>query len=87
VVKVDKLRQKYWSPYENGQYHFVLKHTLKGEYALREYGVFLDQVCSSSKITVGTTFLKNLETIINRYRNTIAHHSPMNRKQCDHLRG
>ena len=69
-----------------GQYHFALKHTLKGEYALREYGVFLDQIYSSSKITVGTTFLKNLETIIKRYRNTIAHHSPMNRKQCDHLR-
>ena len=69
-----------------GQYHFLLSRTLKGEYALKEYGDFLDQVCSSSKTLIGTTFLKNLETVIKRYRNAIAHYTPMNRKQCDHLR-
>jgi tetratricopeptide (TPR) repeat protein len=70
-----------------GQYHFVLKRALKGEYALRKYRDFLDHFSKSSNAKIGKSFLKNLETVTNRYRNTIAHESPMNKKQCNHLRG
>ena len=69
-----------------GQYHFILQRTLKGEYALREYRSFLDQIGSSSKGKIGKRFLKRLETVTNRYRNAIAHESPMSKKQCMHLR-
>jgi len=69
-----------------GQYHFVLKRTLEGEYALKEYCNFLDQISPSSKTTVGKNFLRKLETVTRGYRNTIAHESPMNKKQCNHLR-
>ena len=69
-----------------GQYHFVLQRALKGEYALRKYRDFLDHFSKSSNAKIGKSFLKNLETVTNRYRNTIAHESPMNKKQCEHLR-
>ena len=68
-----------------GQYHFILQRTLKGEYALKEYRNFLDLICSSSKVQIEKRFLKRLETVTNRYRNAIAHESPMNKKECDHL--
>ena len=69
-----------------GQYHFVLQRALKGEYALRKYKDFLDHFDKSSNAQIWKNFLKNLETVTNRYRNTIAHESPMNKKQCEHLR-
>ncbi len=69
-----------------GQYHFLLKRTLDSDYALREYGDFLNELCSNSEVIVGKTFLKKLETVTKKYRNTITHRSPMNRKQCHHLR-
>lgn len=69
-----------------GQYHFVLKRTLEGEYALKEYSNFLDEVCSASNVTIGSSFLKKLETVTKKYRNTIAHQSAMNREEFDHMR-
>ncbi len=69
-----------------GQYHFVLKRSLMGEYALKQYRDFLDQTCSVSEVEIGRSFLRNLETVTKRYRNTIAHQSPMNKRQCRHLR-
>lgn len=69
-----------------GQFHFILKRALEEDYALREYGDFLNQVKSSSKVIIGKSFLTKLETVAKRYRNTIAHESPMNKKQCNHLR-
>ena len=69
-----------------GQYNFVLQRALKGEYALRKYKDFLDHFYKSTNAQIWKSFLKNLETVTNRYRNTIAHESPMNKKQCEHLR-
>jgi len=69
-----------------GQYHFVLKHTLKGEYALRDYADFLDQFSTPPGSFTGALFLENLETVVIRYRNAIAHKTPMSRAQCEHLR-
>lgn len=68
-----------------GQYHFVLKRTLDGEYALKEYCNFLDEVGSAGAI-IGKAFLKKLVTVTKKYRNAIAHHAPMNKKQYEHLR-
>jgi hypothetical protein len=69
-----------------GQYHFVLKRTLEGDYALKGYTDFLDEICATSEAIIGKTFLKKLETVTQRYRNAIAHQSPMDKKQYDHLR-
>ncbi len=69
-----------------GQYHFVLKLTLDGDYTLKEYEGFLDEICDSSGTTIGKTFLRNIEIVTKKYRNAIAHQSPMNKNQYDHLR-
>jgi len=69
-----------------GQYNFVLKLTLENDYALKEYGNFLDWVCATSGAIIGKTFLSKLETVVKRYRNMIAHQSSMNKKQYDHLK-
>ena len=69
-----------------GQYHFVLKKTLDQDYALKEYGDFLGWVAHSSKNVIGKPFLNKLETVTKRYRNAIAHGSPMTQKECYHLR-
>jgi len=69
-----------------GQYHFILKLTLEGDYALKEYGEFLDWICPASGAISGKTFLSKLETVVKQYRNTIAHQSPMNKKEYSHLR-
>lgn len=69
-----------------GQYHFILKRTLEDDYALSEYSDFLDRLYASSETVIGKAFLKKLETVVKKYRNTIAHESPMNKKQYDHLR-
>ena len=69
-----------------GQFHFALRRTLEGDYALKEYGDFLDQISPSSRTFVRKDFLKKLKIVTSRYRNTIAHESPMNKKQCNHLR-
>ncbi len=69
-----------------GQYHFTLKLTLEGDYALSEYRDFLNERCGASGTIIGKAFLENLATVTQKYRNTIAHQSPMNKMQCDHLR-
>ena len=69
-----------------GQYHFVLKLALDGDYALSEYANFLGEICGASGGIVGKAFLKKLETVTQRYRNAIAHQSPMNKKEYEHLR-
>ena len=69
-----------------GQYNFVLKLALEGDYALKEYGGFLDGICAASRTVIGKTFLKNMEIVTKKYRNAIAHQSPMNKKQYTHLR-
>jgi len=69
-----------------GQYHFALKLALAGDYALSEYRDFLNERCRNSGNTIGKAFLKNLETVTQKYRNAIAHQSPMNKKEYEHLR-
>ena len=69
-----------------GQYCFALKLTLKGDYALKEYGNFLDWICATSGTIIGKTFYNKLETVVKKYRNMIAHQSPMNKNEYDHLR-
>jgi hypothetical protein len=69
-----------------GQFHFVLSRTLEDDYALKEYGDFLDHIIPSSKTFVRKDFLKKLKIVTSPYRNTIAHKSPMNKKQCNHPR-
>jgi hypothetical protein len=69
-----------------GQYHFTLQRALNGEYALKKYKNFLGNLLKSYNIKIDNSFLKNLETVTNRYRNTIAHESPMTKNQCNHLR-
>ena len=69
-----------------GQCHFVLKLALDGDYALREYANFLDETCGASGGIVGKVFLGKLETVTQRYRNAIAHQSPMTKKQYEDLR-
>jgi tetratricopeptide (TPR) repeat protein len=68
-----------------GQYHFVLKHALNGDYALSEYANFLNEICGASGGLVGRAFLGKLETVTQRYRNAIAHQSPMTKKQYEDL--
>ena len=69
-----------------GQYLFALKNTLQGEYVLKAYSEFLDGLCSSSDVIIGNTFLKKLEIVTKKFRNSLAHGSIINREQCDHLR-
>jgi len=59
---------------------------LEDDYALKEYGDFLDHIFPISRSFVRKDFLKKLKIVTSRYRNTIAHESPMNKKQCNHLR-
>ncbi len=69
-----------------GQYLFVLKKTLEGEYALDEYGDFLDKVSETSGIGAWRIILQKMKVVTNEYRNSIVHHSHMNIDQCLHLR-
>jgi hypothetical protein len=69
-----------------GQYHFILSKTLTGDYALQEYAVFLDNIHAQSGIIIDEKFLNNLTIVTKQYRNTITHKSPMDQKQCEHLR-
>jgi len=69
-----------------GQYHFILSKTLEGDYALHTYADFLDNIHAGSGIIIGEKFLDILTIVTKQYRNTITHKSPMNQKQCEHLR-
>ena len=69
-----------------GQYLFVLKKTLEGEYALDEYGAYLDSIFESSKIIIGRKFLQKLKKIVENYRNSIVHYTHMDYQQCLNLR-
>jgi len=69
-----------------GQYHFVLRLALDGDYALSEYADFLGEICGATGAIVGKAFLGKLETVTQRYRNAIAHQSPMNKEEYEHLR-
>ena len=69
-----------------GQYHFTLSKTLEGDYALQAYADFLDKTHVRSGIIIGEKFLDHLTIVTKQYRNTITHKSPMDQKQCEHLR-
>jgi len=69
-----------------GQYHFILNLTLQQDYALKEYGDFLDWICAASGAVIAKPFSDKLETVVKQYRNTIAHQAPMNKNEYDHLR-
>ena len=69
-----------------GQYLFVLKLALEGDYALSEYRLFLDETYGNSSEVDKKGFLKKLETVTHKYRNAIAHQSPMTREQYENLR-
>ncbi len=83
---VDRLNYPEISTLTLGQYYFVLQRALKGDYAVGEYRNFLNRLCLLSDVKIGKKFLKQLETVTNRYRNAIAHESSMNKKECIHLR-
>ncbi len=70
-----------------GQYHFALKLALEGDYVLSEYANFLNETCAASGAIIGRAFSEKLETVTHKYRNAIAHQSPMNKKEYEHLRG
>jgi hypothetical protein len=59
---------------------------LEGEYALREYVNFLNELCDNSKAIIERTFLRDLETVTKKYRNTIVHQSSLCNRECDRLR-
>ncbi len=69
-----------------GQFHFVLKKTLEDEFALRDYGDFLNRVAKFSGVIIGKDFLNKLKTVTRDYRNSITHNSHMRLDQCEHLR-
>jgi tetratricopeptide (TPR) repeat protein len=69
-----------------GQCHFALKLALEGDYALSEYANFLDDICAASRTIIGRTFSEKLKTVVHKYRNAIAHHSPMNKNEYENLR-
>ena len=69
-----------------GQFNFLLKRCLKGEYAFRKYKSFLEEKSSFNEFSFIKIFQEKLSIIVRKYRNAIAHQSPMNRKQCEHLR-
>ena len=69
-----------------GQYLFVLKKTLEGEYTLDEYGNYLDNILNSSEPMIGRKFLQKLKIVTHDYRNSIVHYSQMNLQQCLNLR-
>jgi hypothetical protein len=69
-----------------GQYHFVLKLALDGDYALGDYAAFLGDISRKSGINIERIFLQKLETVTKRYRNTIAHRSPMSKEEYETLR-
>jgi len=68
-----------------GQYHFVLKKTLEGEYALDEYGNYLESILDSSKVIISRKFLQKLKIVTKDYRNSIVHMTHMNSQQCRNL--
>jgi len=69
-----------------GQYLFVLEHALEGDFALIQYGDFLDEINNTFGAAVEKAFLSKLKTVVKRYRNLIAHRSPMDEQQLYHLR-
>jgi len=69
-----------------GQYHFVLKRSLEGEYAMKEYCNFINELSLHSGTVIGKMFLKDLEIVTKRYRNSIVHQSFMSKKEYGHLR-
>jgi hypothetical protein len=69
-----------------GQCLFVLKLVIDGDYALSEYTNFLIEKCGDTGSIIEKPFLKKLETVIQRYRNAIAHQAPLNREEYEDLR-
>jgi hypothetical protein len=69
-----------------GQFDFLLKRCLKGEYAFREYKSFLEKKYSFNGFPFIQLFQEKLSTVVGKYRNAIAHQSSMNKKQCEHVR-
>lgn len=83
---VDQLNYPEVNSLTLGQYLFVLSRTLENDYALQEYAYFLDKKHTESENIIGKDFLNRLETVTRQYRNTIAHRSPMDKEQYEHLR-
>jgi len=69
-----------------GQYLFVLKKTLEGDYALDEYGNFLDTISETKGVKEWRNFLQKLRIVTNEYRNSIVHNTHMTHLQYEQLR-
>jgi len=69
-----------------GQYLFVLKKTLEGDYALDEYGNFLDSISKTGGVKEWRNFLQKLRIVTNEYRNSIVHNTHMTHLQYEQLR-
>lgn len=69
-----------------GQYLFVLKLAFERDYALHDYINFLSEKCNGSGGILGRGFLEKLEIVTQRYRNAIAHQSPMVKEEYESLR-
>lgn len=69
-----------------GQYLFVLKRVIGGDYLLKEYAQFLNRVGVSSRTVINKNFMSSLEKVVRNYRNTIAHQDPMNKEEYEHLK-
>ncbi len=86
AMVVDEVNYPEISSLTLGQYHFVLKRVLEGDYALQEYADFLKKIHVKSGVIIGENFLYDFTIVTKQYRNAIVHKSLMNRDQCKHLR-
>lgn len=69
-----------------GQYLFVLRKTLEGDYTLDAYGNYIEHLQAGSDAVIGRRFLQKLKTVTQDYRNAIVHHAPMTLDSCHTLR-
>ena len=69
-----------------GQHLFVLKLAFERDYAMHDYTKFLSEKFNGSGGIFGKSFLEKLEIVTQRYRNAIAHQSPMDREEYESLR-
>lgn len=69
-----------------GQYDFLLKNSLKGEFSLRFYKQFLMSNLKDLSPNLIRSFQEKLSNVTRNYRNVIAHGSLLSERECNYLR-
>ena len=69
-----------------GQFDFLLKHCLRGEFSLQEYTAFLSQLFDPISKDLLAVFQQTFSMVTRNYRNVIAHGSFLDEQQCNQLR-